>query len=222
MLNSGRFRVFESIWIRSICLFKGHFCKKEEEEFAEMGQHHPKVVNRDQTRIEEEGGTHIFELHMPSAGLSVATVLIFVLCAWCIYMCFRHVPRCCDRRGSNPLPAAYYSAATPAGPRAVISPFTGAPMGMTSVAPMGLPMAPAEYIAAMHALGLQTSLPPLTYQDDIVSRSARRATTHSRGSTQGRFEEVRPGDDDKRPDDPSGQENSSKNEDTEANYGPFP
>lgn len=61
-----------------------------------MGKSQSKVEAESQV-VENSSGTHLFELHMPSMGFSYATIGLFLLCAFFLYLCYKALPRCCAR-----------------------------------------------------------------------------------------------------------------------------
>lgn len=64
-----------------------------------MGKPHSKSAAATNQVVENSSGTHIFELHMPSMGFSMATFGLILLCGFFLYLCFRALPRCCSQGG---------------------------------------------------------------------------------------------------------------------------
>ena len=81
----------------------------------------PKEVNglSTQTNISEvSSGTHLIEIHMPSAGMGIGFVIAFVLISLALYTCHRQCRRC--TRPKSRRRQAAYSLAAPAYPLAPI------------------------------------------------------------------------------------------------------
>ena len=81
----------------------------------------PKEVNglSTQTNISEvSSGTHLIEIHMPSAGMGIGFVIAFVLISLALYTCHRQCRRC--TRPKSRRRQAAYSLAAPSYPLAPI------------------------------------------------------------------------------------------------------
>ena len=81
----------------------------------------PKEVNglSTQTNISEvSSGTHLIEIHMPSAGMGIGFVIAFVLISLALYTCHRQCRRC--TRPKSRRHQADYSLAAPSYPLAPI------------------------------------------------------------------------------------------------------
>jgi len=63
-----------------------------------MGNNKSHLKAKEQVVVQSTG-THIFELHMPTMGFSVATLLFFLVILGGIWMCIR----ACRQHGSRPL-----------------------------------------------------------------------------------------------------------------------
>ena len=83
----------------------------------------PKEVNglSTQTNISEvSSGTHLIEIHMPSAGMGIGFVIAFVLVSLALYTCHRQCRRC--TRPKSCRRQAVYSTAAPSYPLAPLPP----------------------------------------------------------------------------------------------------
>ena len=83
----------------------------------------PKEVNgrSTQTNISEvSSGTHLIEIHMPSAGMGIGFVIAFVLVSLALYTCHRQCWRC--TRPKSRRHQAVYSTAAPSYPLAPLPP----------------------------------------------------------------------------------------------------
>ena len=83
----------------------------------------PEEVNglSTQTNISEvSSGTHLIEIHMPSAGMGIGFVIAFVLVSLALYTCHRQCRRC--TRPKSRRRQAVYSTAAPSFPLAPLTP----------------------------------------------------------------------------------------------------
>lgn len=81
------------------------------------------------------GGFHIFEIHAPSAGVSVFALMAFAAALIAIRLCCRMIPTCCCHPPQyTPEPEVFYR---PSAPR-----FNVAPMGLTTTAADFIPPSP--------------------------------------------------------------------------------
>jgi len=80
-----------------------------------------------QTNISEvSSGTHLLEIHMPSAGMGIGFIIGFVLISLALYTCHRQCRRCTRPKSRRRQPADF--AQVQAAPTAFpLSPFTPAP-----------------------------------------------------------------------------------------------
>ena len=88
----------------------------------------PKTVNglSTQTNISEvSSGTHLIEIHMPSAGMGIGFVIAFVLISLALYTCHWQCRRCTRPRSRRR--QAAYSLAAPTYPLAPLAPIPASP-----------------------------------------------------------------------------------------------
>lgn len=117
-----------------------------------MGNQHANIAAK-KAIIEEEGGTHLFELHLPSAGLSMATVLLLALGALALYLCYRAIPTCCRPRAPASYSGAHFQRHPDVDPLAMQA-YGNNGRAFQSI-PMGLTMTPA-----MHAQMWENTMMP--------------------------------------------------------------
>ena len=90
----------------------------------------PKSVNglSTQTNISEvSSGTHLLEIHMPSAGMGIGFIIAFVLVSLALYTCHRQCRRCTRPKSRRRQAAAAYSLTAPPYPLAPLAPIPASP-----------------------------------------------------------------------------------------------
>lgn len=105
-----------------------------------MGHPQSKISGAKDVVEDVSTGTHFIEIHMPSAGLSLATVIAVMVVIFCFYLCYR---ACCGggrSRYPGVEPRVQYIAAPP--PATQFQPPTGR-------LPMGPSMSPTMFSAFM-------------------------------------------------------------------------
>ena len=88
-----------------------------------------------QTNISEvSSGTHLLEIHMPSAGMGIGFIIGFVLISLALYTCHRQCRRCTRPKSRRRQPTDF--AQVQAAPTFPLSPFTPAPNAFAPTDPM--------------------------------------------------------------------------------------
>ena len=87
-----------------------------------------------QTNISEvSSGTHLLEIHMPSAGMGIGFIIAFVLISLALYTCHRQCRRCTRPKSRRRQPVFTQPAHAPTFP---LAPFASAPPAFAPSDPM--------------------------------------------------------------------------------------
>jgi len=66
-----------------------------------------RVATEEKTLVDSSTGFHLLEIHMPTIGIGIGTIVLFVLILFCLLYIMQHGCQCCRwwrNDGNNPLP----------------------------------------------------------------------------------------------------------------------